>query len=159
MPVVLTLPPTSLRPLKDYIAKRLLLRGKIPVRVVTEISLRKEKNKDGVPYAEAQFKKIGDLNDNQIEMAEGMKKYIKELVSSMPTIVDEQLDDVPPAPPEPRKKPNLDVEYEEDPFHEVPPPTEAPPMEDVPLPEEPPAPRKRAKAAAPADDDDFEEIG
>lgn len=108
MPVIITLPPTSLRPFKDYIAKRLLLRGKRPIDVVTEISLKKEQNKDGITFALAQFANAGKLDDEQKAKAVKMQGYIKQIAGLIPA-VDESGNGVQ----QEKRKPNLDIEYNE----------------------------------------------
>ena len=171
MPIVLTLPPTSLRPFKDYLAKRLLLRNKRPSQVVTEITLCKKANKDGAPYAEAQFRKVGDLNEEQISQVAKMTDYIKNLINEMPLLIDEGLVERAPAEP---KRPSIDVAFEE----ETPQPTRAQSQNQVPVqkpiqesdvlpvPDDADAPPVRSHAAngvptAPpsaVSDDDFEDI-
>ena len=112
MPVIITLPPTSLRPLKDYIAKRLLLKGRRPIEVVTEISLKKEQNKDGVTFAMAQFLNAGLLDPTQKEKALKMQGYIKEIAGLVPA-VDEAGNGAQQQTE--TKKPNLDIEYSDEP--------------------------------------------
>ena len=51
LPILLTLPPTSLRAFKDYLAKRLIMKGKRSADVITCIKLKKEKNADGIAYS------------------------------------------------------------------------------------------------------------
>ena len=61
LPAVVSLPPTSLAPFKQYltalIGKRLPITG-----VVTKITLRAERNAGGTEYAEAVFSAVGQLS-------------------------------------------------------------------------------------------------
>jgi hypothetical protein len=61
IPYQIALPPTSLGNLQDYLRR---LMGKlIPCyRVVTEVSLTKDKNAGGIEYSKAVFKKVADLS-------------------------------------------------------------------------------------------------
>ncbi len=76
-PIQLTLPPTSLRPMGDYIAKRVLGRSKRSFDVVTKIGLKKAKNKGGIEYSEATFAVDGFLSSDEAQQAAQYSSYIK----------------------------------------------------------------------------------
>jgi hypothetical protein len=88
LPIILTLPPTSLKALKDYLAKRLLVKGKRSSEVLTTIKLKKEKSADGIAYSSCVFNKADDLTLEQIESVQPTVKWIKSIASSVP-VVDE----------------------------------------------------------------------
>ena len=82
LPLMISLPPTSLKALKDYLAKRLIMKGIRPVDVITEISLAKDKNADGISYSKCVFKKAGELNPEQKALSYAASDFVKSIVSS-----------------------------------------------------------------------------
>ena len=81
LPIVLTLPPTSIKPFKEYIAKRVLL-AKPPKRcwqVATKITLKTETNAANIKYSKAVFTKVGILeNDAAVKpTVDGIKALIQ----------------------------------------------------------------------------------
>ena len=81
LPVKLILPPTSIKNLRDYVAKRLLFRGKKLGQVVTAITLNKAVNKQGIKYAVAQFTKKRDLSPQEIAELEPLKALVAQAVN------------------------------------------------------------------------------
>lgn len=81
IPLVLFLPPTSLHNWKNY-KVRLVTKGKRVCDVFTEISLLKKTSKDGKPYAEAQFKSIGELSLDMAQKSYRFRQSVKELVQA-----------------------------------------------------------------------------
>ena len=61
-PLMLTLPPTSIKNWSNYLAKRVLARGLRPHQVVTRIGLKKEQSRTGIAYSQATFKLAGVLS-------------------------------------------------------------------------------------------------
>lgn len=88
VPLILALPPTSLRFLRDYIAKRVLLKGMRCWEAITKITLKKEKSADGITYSRAAFTFVDKLTPQQIEEAKAMAEVIKTTTRTVP-IVDE----------------------------------------------------------------------
>ena len=80
-PVIINIPPTSIKPFKDYLAKRLLLRGKRPHQVVTKITLKKASSSDGITYSQCVFAKAGDLSPEIMKSLEPSIALTKELMS------------------------------------------------------------------------------
>jgi hypothetical protein len=76
-PVLLTLPPTSLKELSNYIGKRIVLRGLRSYGVVTRITLKKEKSSTGIAYSKAQFGMVRTLNENELKEMQGYVVGIK----------------------------------------------------------------------------------
>lgn len=84
MPVRMNVPATSIKVWKEYLAKRLLLRGKKPSNVVTKISLKKDKNTDGIVYSQCVFTKVGDLAPGVVKSMEPMVALAKQLINEQP---------------------------------------------------------------------------
>ena len=78
VPLVLSLPPTSLKYMRDYIAKRVILKGFRCWQVVTKITLKKEKNAAGIAYSRAVFTFAGKLSTEKAMEAEAMKDCVKQ---------------------------------------------------------------------------------
>lgn len=77
VPLVLAVPPTSLKALRDYMAKRIVLRGLRSYQVVTRITLKKETNSTGIKYSRAVFEFVSKLTDEQIASTKAMADAIK----------------------------------------------------------------------------------
>lgn len=78
VPVILTLPPTSLKHLRDYLAKQVLLKGLRSHEVVTKITLKREKNAEGTAYSRVAFTLLGKLSPAQVEQAGKLKEELKQ---------------------------------------------------------------------------------
>lgn len=75
-PYLLTLPPTSIRPFSDYLAKRVIGKGLRSYGVVTKITLRKAVSKSGITYSQAAFSLVGVLSPEQTaQMAQQAAKW------------------------------------------------------------------------------------
>ena len=85
-PVVINLPPTSIKSFRDYIARRLLLKGKKPSNVVTKITLKKATSGDGITYSQCVFAKAGDLSKDMIASLAPAVALAKELMNMQPAI-------------------------------------------------------------------------
>ncbi|MDD3251786.1 MAG: hypothetical protein PHV18_04405 [Lachnospiraceae bacterium] len=83
VPLLLALPPTSLKYLRDYIAKKVLLNGMRCWQVLTRITLKKEKNAAGIVYSRAIFSFAGKLKPEQIERTAAMKDMVKNTYRSV----------------------------------------------------------------------------
>lgn len=75
-PLLLTLPPTSLKNFSNYLAKRVLTKGKRSHEVITKVSLKKATNRTGITYSQATFNLVGILNP---ETAKKMAEYAAEI--------------------------------------------------------------------------------
>lgn len=77
VPLVISLPPTSLKYMRDYIGKKILLKGLRCYDAITKISLKKEMSRDNIAYSRAAFTFVDKLGDEQRvltkEMAESLK--------------------------------------------------------------------------------------
>ena len=88
MPIILALPTTSLKYLRDYIGKRILLKGLRCYDAVTKITLKKEKSADGITYSRAAFSFVEKLTDEQRAEAKAMVEIAKAFAGNL-TEVDE----------------------------------------------------------------------
>lgn len=91
LPLLLTLPPTSLKNLSDYIALRVVSKGMRSYGVVTKVSLKKAQNAGGINYSQAVFALAGKLAPAQ---AAGMAEYskgIKVLTRQLAVDADEYI--------------------------------------------------------------------
>lgn len=86
--VLISLPPTSLRAFKDYVAKRLVVKGKRTSSVLTTIKLKREKSADGITYSSCVFSKAGDLTSAQIEQVKPTVAWIKSVASTVPVVAE-----------------------------------------------------------------------
>lgn len=76
IPLVMTLPPTSIKAARDYFAKSIVLKGMRCYEAITKISLKKETSKDGIEYSVVTFKLMDKLTPEQIEQTKGMVDVI-----------------------------------------------------------------------------------
>lgn len=93
LPIIVTLPPTSIKPFKDYLAKRVLL-AKPPKRcwqVVTKITLKTDTNSTGIKYSKAVFTKLGVVeNEAAVKpTVDGIKALIQAQKSA--PIIDPEI--------------------------------------------------------------------
>jgi len=72
LPLLLSVPATSLRNLDDYAVKRVMAKGRTLHQVITRITLKKDKNSTGIVYSQAQFALAGVLD---AESAEALAEY------------------------------------------------------------------------------------
>ena len=83
LPLLLTLPPTSLKNLSDYIALRVVSKGMRSYGVVTKVTLKKAQNAGGISYSQAVFALAGKLAPAQVAaMADyslGIKPMTRQL--------------------------------------------------------------------------------
>lgn len=77
IPVIISLPPTSIKSMRDYIGKRILVRGMRSYQVITKITLKKEKNAAGIAYSRAVFSFVDKLTEAQAEECRQMSETIK----------------------------------------------------------------------------------
>ena len=76
-PIVLTVPPTSLKPLSDYLAKRIITKGLRSYGVVTKLTLKKATNNTGITYSQVQFSLVEKLTSEQMETMKNYGESIK----------------------------------------------------------------------------------
>lgn len=86
VPIILALPPTSLKYIRDYIGKRILLKGLRCFDAVTKITLKKEKSADGITYSRAAFAFVSKLTDEQRAEAKAMAENVKAMAGNIPEV-------------------------------------------------------------------------
>lgn len=91
VPLVLSLPPTSLKYMRDYIGKKILLKGMRCWQAVTKISLKKEKSAGGIEYSRAVFAFESKLTAEQAEQAKQMADVIRESIREPITIEEGEI--------------------------------------------------------------------
>ena len=77
VPLILSLPPTSLKFMRDYIGKQILLKGLRCYDAITKITLKKEKSNGGIDYSRAAFAFVDKLTDEQREQTKAMAETVK----------------------------------------------------------------------------------
>lgn len=90
-PLLISLPPTSIKPFSNYLAKRVIGRGKRSYGVITKISLRRETNKSGIAYSQAQFAVAGELPADEVQKAAEYAKSIKSITRGQAVFADEYI--------------------------------------------------------------------
>jgi hypothetical protein len=92
LPLVLQIPPTSLKALKNYIAKKVVIQGKRSWQVITKITLTKATSSGGIKYSQAVFTKAGDLTPEECAQIAPIAAAIKEMArqADIPDDMDAQ---------------------------------------------------------------------
>lgn len=103
IPLVLCLPPTSLRSVQDYLLKSLAARKLKPSEVLTEFSVGVAQNADGIKYSTVKFKLLGKLSEADRQAAEFFSTGMK-LAASSSSVSAEDYNREPASP-------NLDVSF------------------------------------------------
>lgn len=98
VPLILALPPTSLKYLRDYIGKKILLKGMRCWDAVTKITLKKDKSADNITYSRAAFAFVKALDRDQRAEAKAMAETIKATTRSLPVIDDADYNTTDEAP-------------------------------------------------------------
>lgn len=88
-PLLLTVPPTSLKNTADYVAKRILVKKLRPSEVVTNITLRKATSNDGIVYSQVFFKLVGVLPPDARESMKKLSAGIKPITRKMALEADD----------------------------------------------------------------------
>ena len=88
-PLLLTLPPTSLKNFSNYLAKRVIAKGRRSHNVLTKISLKKAVNAGGITYSQATFTLAGVLSDEDARKIEEYAKGIKVVTRKLQVMADE----------------------------------------------------------------------
>lgn len=83
MPLLISLPPTSLKACRNYFMG-LAGAGIKFHQVVSRLTLSKTKNSDGIPYSEVSFQRVGALTPEQGETFQNFKMMITGEVAGTP---------------------------------------------------------------------------
>lgn len=90
LPVIFNVPPTGLRDLKDYLAKRVVMKGKRAAQVITKITLKKASNASGIAYSKPVFSKVGDLTPAQFAALKPTIDAVQAMTRAVPVVDVEQ---------------------------------------------------------------------
>ncbi|MBS3969646.1 MAG: hypothetical protein KGZ94_05970 [Clostridia bacterium] len=88
-PLMLTLPPTSIKNWANFLAKRVVSKGKRVCEVITKITLKKAANSTGIQYSQAQFAVVGILSSNQAIEAKNYSDGIKAMTRKLEIMSDD----------------------------------------------------------------------
>ena len=93
-PILLTLPPTSIKSLSDYL-KRVITKGLKSCKVITKVTLKKVQNSTGISYSQAQFSMISVLASETSKQMEiysmNIKPTTRELQIEYELPIEEQV--------------------------------------------------------------------
>lgn len=115
-PVIMSVPPTGIKALRDYFGKRLLLHGMLPHQVITRITAKKDVNNDGIAFSRLVFTFQDKLTPDQAEKIAGVRSMCK----AMRQQVEVSADDYAMAPPREAKAPEAAPPVDENGFMEIP---------------------------------------
>lgn len=87
LPIVLVVPPSSLKAWQEYLSKGIVLRGKRLNQVLTKVTLKKEQNADGIQFSKYVFTKVDNLTPAEIEYIKPMATALKEICQAVQTPV------------------------------------------------------------------------
>jgi len=82
-PLMISLPPTAIKAFSNYLAKRVVGRGRRSYGVLTKITLKKETNKDGIVYSQPQFAVAGVLSPEETQKAAEYSAGIKAITRNI----------------------------------------------------------------------------
>lgn len=88
-PLLLTLPPTSIKNFASYIAKRVLAKGRRSFEVITKVFLKKAVNAGGITYSQANFAVVGMLAPEKAKEMGKYASYIRPMTRMVEIVTDE----------------------------------------------------------------------
>jgi hypothetical protein len=94
LPVVLAMPPTSLKPCRQYML-RLVSHGVPYYGVVTGVGLEKTKSGGGIAYSQATFRVVQKLGAGEVEKIRAYVKSIEPLITQRPLRADDYMQGAP----------------------------------------------------------------
>jgi len=92
-PLLLTLPPTSIKNFGDYVLKRVISKGYRTYEVITKITLKRAQNSTGISYSQAQFSLVAPLGTEEKEF---MRRYSENIKAVTRQLVVDEYEDAPP---------------------------------------------------------------
>ena len=90
-PLLLTLPPTSLKNFSNYLAKRVIAKGRRSYNVLTKVSLKKAISSGGITYSQASFSLAGVLSEEDAKKMEEYSRGIKVITRKLKVADDEYI--------------------------------------------------------------------
>ena len=91
LPLLLTLPPTSLKNLSDYLGLRVITKGLRSYGVITKVSLKKAQNAGGINYSQAVFSLAGKLSPEQTKAMAEYSQAIKSITRQLAVDANEYI--------------------------------------------------------------------
>lgn len=88
-PLLLTLPPTSLKNFANYLAKRVVGKGRRSHEVITKVTLKKATSGSGIAYSQASFALVGVLNESDAARVAEYAKSIKATTRRVEVAADD----------------------------------------------------------------------
>jgi len=82
LPILITLPPTSIKNFSDYVSKKIVTKGMKTCDVVTTLSLVAEKSNTGIKYSKVAFVINRKLNEKEIATMRSFSESIKHTTRS-----------------------------------------------------------------------------
>lgn len=106
IPLLLNLPPTSLNSFRNYLGKKVLLKGYKASDIVTKITLKTDSNKGGIKYSKTAFENLGPLSKEEKDKIQAVKESVKSIAQSESIVADDkmQYSEEPAAANEPIKE-------------------------------------------------------
>jgi hypothetical protein len=92
-PILLTLPPTSIRNFSNYMAKRVITKGYRSYGVITKIMLKRVQNSTGISYSQAQFSLVDRLSPEEQEQMRDFSQGIKTVTREIEVADNEYMQD------------------------------------------------------------------
>jgi len=89
LPILITLPPTSIKSFGDFLGKRVVAKGLRSYEVLTRISLRREKSRSGIEYSQAVFSTVCVLPQGLQQQAAVFAASIKDITRMQPIGVED----------------------------------------------------------------------
>ena len=91
-PLLLTLPPTSIRNFSGYMAKRIVGKGRRSFAVITRVTLKKVESGSGHSYSQAQFVVVGSLDSDAAEAMQAYSDRMKRHTRDVDVATDEYIE-------------------------------------------------------------------
>lgn len=82
LPILITLPPTSIRNFSDYVSKRIVIKGMKTCDVITKLTLTVEKSNSGIKYSKVQFAIDRKLNEEERATMRNFSDSVKRTTRS-----------------------------------------------------------------------------
>ena len=97
LPIQINLPPTSIKPFKDFYSKAFALRRRAPYGSIVRIGLKQENN-GKEDYSVATFRRVADFSGEKLQQvkayASNFKDQLKLIMEQREKAAEEQYDDV-----------------------------------------------------------------
>lgn len=91
LPILITLPPTSIKNFSDYVSKRIVTKGMKTCDVITRLTLVVEKSNTGIKYSKVQFTIVRKLDDAEKTAMRTFSESIKHTTRTEREIVQDDI--------------------------------------------------------------------